>query len=570
MRCFASPHATRFALVLGCGLVGLLPGRSALADGPQALQQAPVDPQAIYGGTPVASCGWPTTVSMQGSCTATLVHPQVVVFAAHCGGGYDEIWMGETLNSPRRTLEPEFCRTYNGNGSGTDFAFCKLVEPVLDVPIVPVLMGCETELLQPGQPVTIVGFGNADAQPNYGVKREVVTTINGIQDNEAFIGGMGKDSCQGDSGGPVYIQLADGSWRVFGITSYGGDCGSGGFYSMMHLGMAWFEAESGIDITPCHNADGSWQPGVGCTAFPMSPGPGGGDWASGCGGGPVSAFSTTCGAPFDDTPDVTPPTVTITQPQDGQELTGEGGAQITITIDAQDVGWGMKEVHLLINDKEVPGGVDGIPPYEFPVTLPTGAYCIGATGHDIAGNIGTAAPVCIGVNGPPPAPPEPPAWCTLPPVRPLSAPEDRSGWRTAGFVAERVAEGSRPARSSRPSTLSARASAGKAAGTPSSTLDRAFSAALSTSQLTSTDSAVTSGSSPAPSGAAANTCGCRLTSLATMPSATASTSNGSCGCSCATRAWKTTCSRTSPSSSRMAARSPVSMASTASNASSTR
>ena len=48
------------------------------------------------------------------------------------------------------------------------------------------------------------------------------------------------------------------------------------------------------------------------------------------------------------------------------------------------------------------------------------------------------------------------------------------------------------------------------------------------------------------------------------PRATSSTPRGRCGCSAAIRAWKTTCSSTSPSSSRSAARSPVSMASTVS------
>ncbi len=380
----------------------------AHAGGPEGVTLLPPDPQAIYGGTDVATCGWPTTVSIEGSCTGTLVHPQVVIYAGHCGTGYNSIWLGENINQPMRTLKPEFCRTYGGGQSGTDFAFCKLSEPVEDVPIVPILMGCETEILQPGQPVTIVGFGNADTGP-YGVKREVTTTINGIQNNEASIGGNGKDSCQGDSGGPVYVQLSDGSWRVFGITSYGGECGSGGYYSMMHNGMAWFEQESGIDLTPCHNSDGTWAPGFDCHDFPTAPAVGGGSWPEGCGGGPVSGYSATCGAPFDMTPDVTPPTVTIVAPTQGQEFMGDGKAQVTVTIEAQDVGWGMKEVALLIDGKAIPGGIDGFAPYEFKLVFPTGGYCLGATGTDQAGNVGEATPVRIGVNqaAPIPDPPEP-------------------------------------------------------------------------------------------------------------------------------------------------------------------
>ena len=395
----------RFGLTLSCGLVGLLSAGAAQASGPGLLSEA-LDPQAIYGGTDVVTCGWPTTVMLEGACSATLVHPQLVIYAAHCGTGYQQVTMGETFNVPKRNLAVDFCKTYQGGQSGTDWAFCKLKEPVLDVPIVPILMGCETELLKQGQEVTIVGFGDADTGP-YGVKREVVTTINGIQANEASIGGNGKDSCQGDSGGPVYIKVSDGTWRVFGITSYGGQCGSGGFYSMMHVGMPWFESESGIDLTPCHNADGSWQPGFGCKDFPTNPGPGAGSWPEGCGGGPVGGPSATCGAPFDPTPDMTPPTVTVTQPLDGQEFMGEGNIQVPVMITAQDVGWGMKEVRLTINGKEIDGGVDSFPPYEFPLTFPNGGYCIGAIAVDLADNMATATPVCVGINGPPPAPPEP-------------------------------------------------------------------------------------------------------------------------------------------------------------------
>jgi hypothetical protein len=108
--------------------------------------------QHIYGGTDVVSCGWPTTVSMEGACTGTLVHPQVVIYAQHCGGGYGSVTFGETIDgSPGRSVPTEFCRTYPGGGpgSGADFAFCVLAEPQTDIQIVPILMGCETSVLTP-------------------------------------------------------------------------------------------------------------------------------------------------------------------------------------------------------------------------------------------------------------------------------------------------------------------------------------------------------------------------------------------------------------------------------------
>lgn len=255
----------------------------------------------IYGGGPAQACGWPATVSLGGSCTGSLVHPQVVVYAAHCGSNYDYIRLGENIQSGSgRWVQTTGCETYPGGGpgDGDDFAYCILQDPVQDVPIVPILMGCETDVLTPERAVTLVGFGNADNGP-YGVKREVTTKLKYVTANgEAFIGGGGKDSCQGDSGGPAYVQLADGSWRVFGITSYGSGCGGGGYYSMMHNGIGWFEDRTGIDLTPCHDDDGTWNPGAECTEFPMAPGQGHGTWQGGCGGGPVSGYAATCGEAY--------------------------------------------------------------------------------------------------------------------------------------------------------------------------------------------------------------------------------------------------------------------------------
>ncbi|MFO0635502.1 MAG: trypsin-like serine protease [Nannocystaceae bacterium] len=228
-------------------------------------------PQHIYGGGPSAECAWPTTVSL-GGCTGTLVQLEVVIYAAHCGE-ISEVFFGNLIDEQGRTVYPEFCQVYPGGGpgGGNDWAVCKLSEAVTDIPITPPLMGCETELLVEGQEVWLVGFGNTD-DGNFGVKYEAKTTFGYIQNDEAFVGGDGVDTCQGDSGGPIFIQLDDGSWRAFGITSYGDGCGGGGWYSMMHTGMQWFEDTTGVDLTPCHDADGHVEPGPACTGFPMAPG----------------------------------------------------------------------------------------------------------------------------------------------------------------------------------------------------------------------------------------------------------------------------------------------------------
>ena len=260
----------------------------------------PDDPSEVVYGNPTSTCEWPATVAMitpSGSlnCSGSLVHPELVIYAAHCGTNYPQVYLGETTSSPARSVATSNCQTfpgYSGAGGGNDFAFCELATPVTDVPIIPPLMGSETNILQQGQAVTLVGFGY-DEFGNIGTKREANTIINSITpSNEAFVGGTPQDTCQGDSGGPVYVQLADGSWRVFGITSYGGACGTGGYYSMMHIGMEWFEEQSGLDLTPCHTASGLSHFGSPNCGYDVPTTAGTGSWTSGCSAG--SSGSTCC------------------------------------------------------------------------------------------------------------------------------------------------------------------------------------------------------------------------------------------------------------------------------------
>ncbi len=305
---------------------------------------ADVEPQGIYGGTPVASCGWPSALYVDG-CSGSLVHPQVVVFAAHCVAFLppDTVSLGENFNAPERTIplegcvaHPQWAMQMPGDGQH-DIAICEISEPIDDVPIVPILMGCEADALQVGVNATLVGFGQADDALGMGPKREVVAPIQQIGTDAIWIGDDVHAACFGDSGGPAYVQLPDGSWRVFGATSGAStpspDCPQIGVWTMIHPHIEWIEQTAGIDVTPCHDADGTWNPSEDCTEFPLSPGVGGGAWAQGC-PGELSGPSESCGPGFvggTDTGDTTGGVggSSSSSADDGALDTSEGGVAST-------------------------------------------------------------------------------------------------------------------------------------------------------------------------------------------------------------------------------------------------
>lgn len=379
-----------------CALVPALAFANGDADEPEPL---------IWTGENVETCGWPTVVAVSGGglCTGTLVAPNLVVYAAHCGASGKKVRFSED-NITGKALTPEFCMTNPGyTFQGNDWAFCKLGENV-PLPVTPVVFGCETDILQPGAKIAIIGFGANNDVGGAGTKRWSMTTLLGVNwgQNITQIGGNGEASiCPGDSGGPTMIQYPDGSWHAFGIAStYNGTCGSGGIHALMPGAVEWIEAESGVDMTPCHDADGKWNPTPLCQGFYAGDetGTGTGTWTDWCEGTPAGKSSATCGAGFDAVPDPDPPQVQITYPTDGQEF--DSGSTLDILVDAVDVGWGVKTVAMKIQGNLQPGADEAVP-YEFQnVQFPDGTWELVAVGEDWAGNITESEPVKIGIGGP--------------------------------------------------------------------------------------------------------------------------------------------------------------------------
>lgn len=227
--------------------------------------------QKVYGGTKVPTGNWLSTVGLsQGGslfCTGTAITPTLVISAAHCAQGVSAssltVYVGEgkdggNVRGQYKVKKVVKSPKYNGS-KGNDISFLVLSTP-LDLPeeaYVPVLTDPEeiAELHKVGSKAQIVGYGLRNGN-GFGVKYEVtaqvVKSISSFLSfdakNEIAIGGGGKDSCNGDSGGPVYGQLKSGEWRVYGVTSRGGSCGTGGIYGMMHANICWIQENSGENL----------------------------------------------------------------------------------------------------------------------------------------------------------------------------------------------------------------------------------------------------------------------------------------------------------------------------------
>ena len=364
------------------GQAGPGSGQSATGAGRLAgLVAEPVQRAPIVGGELMPECAWPTAVALmlgRRLCSGTLVHPDIVVYAAHCGIDVDAVYFGENINTAR-AVAVDACFSYPGSNifNGTDFAYCRLAESVNDVPIVPILMGCEAAVLTQGRAVTLVGFGRDD-EAALGAKHATVARMLAPEGLKAILGGDGLDSCYGDSGGPAFVKLDDGAWRVFGLTSYGRSqaCGPGGFYALLQHGVPWIEAHSGVDITPCFAADGAWRPNADCGQFPLQPQRGMGRWQHGCASGAaLSAWGQSCGPPH-----------AAALPQ--LHLLAAAGAVGAAHLRASDAQGGpLRRLVAELNGQPL-GLLDdaGAPDYHFALPpLPVGGHRLTVTGEDASG-----------------------------------------------------------------------------------------------------------------------------------------------------------------------------------------
>jgi secreted trypsin-like serine protease len=247
--------------------------------------------QAVVGGQPAAPGSFPyvANVRVGGSfgCTGSLIAPEWVLTAGHCGsltGSLSEGLIPSPVSWPPQAYDVRLRSIYADgrgaedhsvtavqvdtdylptNGTGNDVTLLRLDMPSHVAPIKIAAVG-ERSIWRPGVLATVAGFGTTSENdstppPEMRFAKVPITTDdycasaypNGLSEAQndgsfdpktmlcAGYPQGGTDTCQGDSGGPLLAPLPDGGVRLVGATSFGAGCaepGKPGVYARLAEG----------------------------------------------------------------------------------------------------------------------------------------------------------------------------------------------------------------------------------------------------------------------------------------------------------------------------------------------
>ena len=269
----------------------------------------------VVGGTPVSPGEWPDAVAVlgtRGTCTGTLIAPDLVLTAGHCAeieparivaGSTSFTSGGEQVPVAQVITYPDWQHSY-------DAAVLVLAQPVPDIAPRALARECTFDSFAQGTQVRLVGFGLTDPDGT-GANTTLRQAMAAVDDpfcsdghgcrasiapgGEFVAGGGDVNSCFGDSGGPVYLDTPAGAVAI-GAVSRGVDgsstpCGGGGIYVRTDKLADWIESQTGRTLARdgCADTAAAAAPAsAGCSAA----GGGGGvgslglvamAYASGCG-----------------------------------------------------------------------------------------------------------------------------------------------------------------------------------------------------------------------------------------------------------------------------------------------
>jgi endonuclease G len=252
---------------------------------------------SVVGGSSAPQGKWPDAVAVlgpKGSCTGTLIAPDVVLTAGHCAEIEPAHVIANTVDYAAdggKRVAVKSTTAYPDWQSSYDVSVIVLEEPITS--ITPRMLGtsCTFRGFSNAMDVHLVGFGLTEegGTGNNTHLNEAMAPVvdpecmgpygcnHSVQPGGEFVaGGGGTDSCFGDSGGPVYLDTPRGVIAI-GAVSRGVNgaqmpCGSGGIYVRTDKIIDWIEETTGRTIAkddcgldPSTSDDSSADMGGGCS-----------------------------------------------------------------------------------------------------------------------------------------------------------------------------------------------------------------------------------------------------------------------------------------------------------------